>query len=70
MRVGALDEPERMPSEVRVFTATQQPWVLLPPGAPTFDDCDEREGFWPPARLARRQALLPRIEAHQATLRR
>jgi hypothetical protein len=29
----------------------------------------ERERHWPAASLARREALLPQIEAHRATLR-
>ena len=35
IRVGTLDEPDRLPPDVHIFTASKQPWVVLPPG-PVF----------------------------------
>jgi hypothetical protein len=46
-----------------------QPWVLLPPGTPSFEAYYEREAIWPAPSLARRQMLLPLIEAYQASQR-
>ena len=69
VRVGTLDEPDRLPPDVHIFTASKQPWVLIPPGTPSVPEYYEREKLWPAESLARRQAILPRIEAHQATLR-
>lgn len=66
VRVGTLDEPDRLPPDVHIFTASKQPWVQIPDGQPAFPEYYEREGLWPPDRLARRQALLPAIEAWQA----
>jgi hypothetical protein len=63
LRVGTLDEPDRLPPDIHIFTASKQPWVLLPPGAPAVPEYYEREQHWPPASLARRQLLLPQIEA-------
>ena len=34
VRVGTLDEPDRLPPDIHIFTASKQPWVVLPPGAP------------------------------------
>lgn len=66
VRVGTLDKPDLLPPDVHIFTASKQPWVVLPAGTPAFEVYYEREALWPPASLARRQALLPLIEAHQA----
>ena len=69
VRVGTLDEPDRLPPDVHIFTASKQPWVLIPPGTPSVPEYYEREKLWPADSLARRQAILPQIEAYQATLR-
>jgi len=67
VRVGTLDEPDLLPPDVHIFTASKQPWVVLPPGAPAFTEYYERETLWPAESLARRRAILPLIEAHQAS---
>src|SRR5437868_2619555 len=33
VRVGTLDEPDRVPPDIHIFTQSKQPWVVLPPGA-------------------------------------
>lgn len=68
VRVGTLDRPDDCPPDVHIFTASRQPWVLLPPGVPAFAEYYEREAVWSAAALARREALLPQITAYQATL--
>lgn len=68
-RVGTLDNPDLLPPDVHIFTASKQPWVVLAEGTPAFAGYYEREHLWPPESLARRQAILPLIEAHQASLR-
>ena len=42
---------------------------VLPPGAAAVEEYYEREQVWPAQSLARRQKLLPAIEAWQATLK-
>jgi hypothetical protein len=69
VRVGTLDNPDLLPPDVHIFTASKQPWVVLPAGAPAFAEYYEREKWWPPESLARRQAILPLIEAYQASLK-
>ena len=66
MRVGTLDNPDLLPPDIHIFTASKQPWVVLPAGTPAVAEYYERERHWPSASLARRRALLPRIEAYQA----
>ena len=69
IRVGTLDNPDLLPPDVHIFTASKQPWVVLPPGTPAFEEYYEREVLWPQDSLARRQKLLPLIEAYQASQR-
>jgi hypothetical protein len=68
VRVGTLDSPDLLPPDVHIFTASKQPWVTLPDNTPAFEEYYERETLWPPQSLARRQVLLPLIEAYQASL--
>ncbi len=69
VRVGTLDDPDQCPPDIHIFTASKQPWVVLPPGTPAVAEYYDREQHWPAESLARRQALLPRIEAYQAALK-
>ena len=58
VRVGTLDEPDRLPPDVHIFTESRQPWVVLPPGTRAFPEYYDARDVWPPDRLARRAALL------------
>jgi hypothetical protein len=58
VRVGTLDEPDRLPPDIHIFTMSKQPWVLLPPGVPAFVEYYDRERVWPAESLARRRILL------------
>ena len=60
VRVGTLDEPDRLPPDIHIFTASRQPWVLLPPGTPAVPEYYPRSRHWPAQSLARREALLAR----------
>ena len=66
VRVGTLDQPDLLPPDIHIFTASRQPWVVIPAGAAAVPAYYDREQHWPPDSLARRQVLLPRIEAYQA----
>jgi hypothetical protein len=70
VRVGTLDEPDRLPPDIHIFTATRQPWLTLPPGVPAVPEFYDRALHWPAESLRRREALLPAIEAWQAARRR
>ena len=61
VRVGTLDEPDRLPPDIHIFTASKQPWVVLPPGTPAVAEYYDREKFWPPESLERRKAYLKEI---------
>jgi hypothetical protein len=58
VRVGTLDEPDRLPPDVHIFTASKQPWVELPAGTPAFSEYYKTSEQWPKASLVRRAALL------------
>jgi hypothetical protein len=60
VRVGTLDEPDAMPPDVHIFTASKQPWVLLAPGTPAVPAYYDRQALWPAESLARREVLLAR----------
>lgn len=58
VRVGTLAEPDRLPPDIHIFTASKQPWVMLPPHVPAVPAYYERDTCWPPASLERRRVLL------------
>lgn len=58
VRVGTLDEPDRLPPDIHIFTASKQPWVILPSGVPAVEAYYDRNRYWPESSLARRRALM------------
>ena len=69
VRVGTLDSPDHLPPDIHIFTESKQPWVVLSPDIPAVPEYYDRDRHWPAESLARRQALLPQIEAYKASLR-
>jgi len=69
VRVGTLDNPDALPPDIHIFTASKQPWIVLPAGTPSVPEYYDREKYWPPESLARRHAFLPAIEAYRASLK-
>jgi hypothetical protein len=57
IRVGTLDEPWRLPPDIHIFTASRQPWVVLPPGVPAEVEYYRASERWPAESLQRRAAL-------------
>ena len=58
VRVGTLDEPDRLPPDIHIFTRSKQPWVVLSPDVPAVDEYYDRKAYWPAESLERRKALL------------
>jgi hypothetical protein len=58
--VGTLDDPDRFPPDVHIFTESKQPWVVLPAGVPAFAEYYNSAELWPAESLARRAALMGR----------
>jgi hypothetical protein len=57
VRVGTLDEPDRLRPDIHIFTRSRQPWVILPPDVPAVPEYYDRDQFWPAESLERRRAL-------------
>jgi hypothetical protein len=66
VRVGTLDQPDHLPPDIHIFTASKQPWVVLPPGVPAVPEYYDRNQHWPKESLARREALLAKLAALRA----
>ncbi len=57
VRVGSLDDPDHLPPDVHIFTASKQPWVLLPRDAKVFPVFYDRHEVWSAESLERLKAL-------------
>jgi hypothetical protein len=57
VRVGTLDHPGLVPPDIHIFTASKQPWVVLPAGTPAVPEYYNSAERWSPESLARRAAL-------------
>jgi hypothetical protein len=69
VRVGTLDNPDLLPPDIHIFTATRQPWVVIPAGMLAVPEYYDRKEHWPPQSLARAQEMRTRIEALKAQKR-
>ncbi len=65
VRVGTLDEPDRLPPDVHIFTASKQPWVILPPHVPAVPEYYQSAQIWSAASLERRERVRARREQTQ-----
>ena len=63
VRVGTLDEPDRFPPDIHIFTSTKQPWVMLGADTPAVPEYYARSKYWPARSLERREAALARAAA-------
>lgn len=62
VRVGTLDEPDRLPPDIHIFTASKQPWLVLSPDVPAVAEYYKASELWPRESLERRSALLARSQ--------
>jgi hypothetical protein len=53
VRVGTLDEPDRLAPDIHIFTASKQPWVVLPDGVPAVPEYYDAKKYWPQESLER-----------------
>ena len=66
VRVGTLDEPDRLPPDIHIFTVSKQPWVVIPSGMRAVPEYYKAAELWPPESLERRAALLAAKAAREA----
>jgi hypothetical protein len=57
IRVGTLDDLDRLPPDIHIFTSSKQPWVVLPPGMPAVREYYDSAKYWPKESLERREIL-------------
>ena len=53
VRVGTLDEPDLVPPDIHIFTASKQPWFELPENAPAVPEFYSFKHAWPVESLQR-----------------
>jgi hypothetical protein len=58
VRVATLDDPDRLPPDVHIYTRSKLPWLKLPEGVPAFDVYYDSAKVWSAQSLERRRALL------------
>ena len=58
VRVGTLDEAHRLPPDIHIYTASKQPWIVIPDGHPAVEGYYDRKKYWPEESLARRKRIL------------
>ena len=57
IRVGTLDDVNRLPPDIHIFTETKQPWVVIPEGSATVDVYYDKNEVWPEHSLLRLREL-------------
>jgi hypothetical protein len=60
VRVGTLEEPDRLKPDIHIFTSSKQPWVVLPADTPAVPEYYESKKYWPAESLERRRIVLGR----------
>jgi hypothetical protein len=63
VRVGTLDEPDHCPPDIHIFTASKQPWVVIPPGHTAVPEYYDLKEHWPAESQERRQVLRAKLAA-------
>jgi hypothetical protein len=62
VRVGTLDEPDRFPPDIHIFTASKQSWIVLPPNILAVAEYYKASELWPKESLERRAVLLAKSQ--------
>lgn len=57
VRVGTLDDPDAVPPDIHIYTASKLPWVVIPEGARAAEAYYRASEVWSPESLERREAL-------------
>jgi len=62
VRVGTLDEPDRFPPDIHIFTASKQSWIVLPPNILAVAGYYKASELWPKESLELRAVPLVRSQ--------
>lgn len=63
VRVGTLDDPDRLAPDVHIFTASKQPWVVIPAGMKAVPEYYDRDSVWSAQSLERRKLVELKLRA-------
>lgn len=58
VRVGALDAGHDLQPDIHIYTASKQPWVLIPDDQVAVDGYYDSKKYWPENSLSRMTALM------------
>ncbi len=56
VRVGTLDEPDLVPPDIHIYTASKQPWLQLAHDVPAVKGYYKMSEYWPQESLERMRA--------------
>jgi hypothetical protein len=62
VRVGTLDEPDRLPPDIHIYTSSKQPWVTLPSGAKAVPEFYKPADVWPSESRERWRTMLAKAQ--------
>jgi hypothetical protein len=57
VRVGTLDEAHRLPPDIHIYTASRQPWVVIPHGDRAVEEYYDMKLIWKEESLERVEQL-------------
>ncbi|WP_026988630.1 GFA family protein [Fodinicurvata fenggangensis] len=57
LRVGTLDDPDRFPPDIHIYTDSKQHWLSLPSDVPVMPQYYRRSEHWPAESLERWKVL-------------
>jgi hypothetical protein len=58
VKVGTLDQPDKCPPDVHIYTQSKQPWVRLDDGLPAYEKYYRRDEAWTSASMIRFRAVM------------
>jgi hypothetical protein len=62
VRVGTLDEPDRVPPDIHIFTSSKQPWLTLPADVPAVPGFYRFKDQWPAESIDRYRAAQVKLK--------
>ncbi len=60
VRVGTMDDPDRCPPDIHIYTSSKQAWVTLPPGARAVPEFYDLATTWSPESVERLRIMRAR----------
>jgi len=58
VRVGTMDDADRIAPDIHIFTSSKQPWVVIPQGSDAVEEFYSLKHYWPDRSRARLRKIL------------